>query len=214
VQASTPGIHVQPSDPDNEASEYHCLQCDYDLRGHEGDLRVCPECGFANKVQDLSDAAELADKDIDQHESAPTVAILTFWLIALGLFLMICGYWIAGAVFALPGSAIWVWAVSRFNKRFHWRPGCWETLGWFHLTAALIVLGLLGIGMLTSWVDDSAVNIGGKWASTVPLLLLVLVSGRIKKAISRTNHPYKIARKKLRRLAILTAVEERRRGRT
>lgn len=114
---------------------WHCLQCEYDLRGHVGDPITCPECGFVNELGELKAAARLTDKDIAPFETAPTMAIVWFWLFSLGFYFLTCGWWVAGAIFCVPTAMAWIAAVRQFRERLRGEPGIWDALLWFHFTA-------------------------------------------------------------------------------
>lgn len=199
-----------PGDSETPGAGWHCLQCEYDLRGHVGDPITCPECGFVNEIGELKAAARLTDKDIAPYETAPTMAIVWFWLFSLGFYFLTRGWWVAGAIFCVPTAMLWIVAVRRFHERLRGEPGIWDALLWFHITAGLVVLGM---GLLVV-ISFPLSGLGTRWLSEVlPLGISCAVIVLLGKLGNR-YHPYRIAKRKLRRLAILAAVKERRATKT
>jgi len=198
------------SDSETPGVEWHCIRCEYDLRGHAGDPITCPECGFVNEVGELMAAARLTDEDIAPYETAPTMVILWFWLFSLGFYFLTRGRWVAGAILCVPTAMAWIGAVRRFRERLRGEPGIWDALLWFHITAGLVVLGLSLLIAATSMLDSA----GQRWPEMAVWMVFVtgLVIGQSK--LEPRRHPYWIAKRKLRRLAILAAVKERRATKT
>ena len=58
-----------------DIDRFFCIYCGYDLTGHSGDERRCPECGRATSLEELR--AALAMESIGASE-APVVPSLLF----------------------------------------------------------------------------------------------------------------------------------------
>lgn len=56
-------------DNDSATLDVYCLECGYNLRGHAGDPRRCPECSHLNRMEDLEVPAKLIRKALRRLES-------------------------------------------------------------------------------------------------------------------------------------------------
>ncbi len=78
----------------------YCVSCGYDLRGHEGFPRTCPECGWLNRRRDLQcDGNSFKAHDVASASLLVSASIL---LVLLGLFLVFWT-WAGWIVFGIGG---------------------------------------------------------------------------------------------------------------
>lgn len=143
------------SNRDNEVAtlDLYCLECGYNLRGHAGDPRRCPECGHLNRMEDLEVPAKLIRRALRRLESGAATCGVSAAAMLLVVPLLI------GMVMlnAQPPTFAWIFVVSVgvaamisfVVGMFHFRRSCarnsrWlPTLLWFTVLACLIfVTGL------------------------------------------------------------------------
>lgn len=127
--------------PPADDVDLYCLQCGYNLRGHTGDPRRCPECGSLNPVGDLVVPAPLIKIQLRRMETTPTICVGAFivfvissspWLSFIILrssmgsqpirseALVCCGLpWLASL-------AVLIWSTMRF------RAACLAKSGWLY----------------------------------------------------------------------------------
>ena len=146
----------QPADNENTAPDierFFCIYCGYDLTGHSGDTRRCPECGKTTTLEELR--AALAMRSISAWE-APVVPSL--------LFLPTAFFGLPSAVILLQGSVDWfaamflllfaasavAWclALRTYFRRYGNLYDCLAFLGASHLVAVQIVLGGVVLGAM------------------------------------------------------------------
>ena len=82
----TPSVttSVQPANDENTAPDierFFCIYCGYDLTGHSGDERRCPECGNVTTIELLRAALLVQRRSIRLLEAA-TIPSLLFWAVA------------------------------------------------------------------------------------------------------------------------------------
>ncbi|MHC4443198.1 MAG: hypothetical protein ACYTF1_09325 [Planctomycetota bacterium] len=83
--------------------DLYCLQCGYNLRGHTGDPRRCPECGSLNPVGDLVLPAPLIKAQLRRMETAPTLCVG-----ASVIFLIGCFQWLSFAILSSSMGQPWI----------------------------------------------------------------------------------------------------------
>ncbi len=152
-----------------------CLKCDYDLRGQEGDVRRCPECGTSNDIGEIALVVYERDKDIrPKLDLAFAFSILPSLLLFAGLGIVvtiqfvlggvgfpyvraaaiIVGSWIAGA--GIAGAA------ARFKSGWLAAYCCYSANMYLFL---ITIAG--GVSLLVFAV----------WSKVPPLVLIVLAFG-------------------------------------
>ncbi len=145
-----------PVAPDIE--HFFCIYCGYDLTGHSGETRRCPECGRTTTLEELR--AALAMQSISAWE-APVVPSLLFLLTAFfGFPCMISllqnsfmqdGFdWfpaIIGLLFVVSAVA-WGWALRTYLRKYGNHYDWLLFLGASHLVAVQIGFGGVVLGAM------------------------------------------------------------------
>ena len=75
--SARPGSPSPPEDLD-----LYCLECGYNLRGHSGDPRRCPECFHLNSVGDAELSAEMISRLSCLGKAGWTGALARYHLLA------------------------------------------------------------------------------------------------------------------------------------
>ncbi len=139
-------------DPALADIDLYCLGCGYNLRGHSGDPRRCPECGENNPVGELLLPAELIRAQFEKMESAPVVCVVAT---LLGFPVTLAIIWttlrigrlgalnVCTGVILLVCGVLWFWGASRFQKSCLDNPGWPEVLFKFHALAVGLCLLIL-----------------------------------------------------------------------
>ncbi len=195
---------IPDSSTEGESEARHCLDCGYDLRGHDGDPIRCPECGGENTRADLSIAAKLTTKDFEEFETGPTSAIACFIAILVGLYIIYAGGLACGLVLFLPAAPGWLFAAIDFGKRHGYKNGWVDILAWFHLTILAIVSGIVGFIV----VGDNIRGGTGLGDSIIEIAMMLVLLVLLPKLPEKLN-PYSIAKCKLAAFARRCAVEKK-----
>ncbi|MCG3136413.1 MAG: hypothetical protein HJJLKODD_00246 [Phycisphaerae bacterium] len=66
---------------------WKCIECGYDLSGHHGALRRCPECGYVNHQQAMSHLISDPDVSVFSGPIIPSLVFLPVVLFGLPLLL-------------------------------------------------------------------------------------------------------------------------------
>ncbi|MCZ6651611.1 MAG: hypothetical protein O7D91_01080 [Planctomycetota bacterium] len=158
ADSRTPCVATADGDSANETSapdieRFFCIYCGYDLTGHSGDTRRCPECGKTTTLDELK--AALAMKSINAWE-APVVPSLLFLPTAFFGFPSVvillqnsidwfsAMFWLLFAVSAVA----WCLALRTYFRRYGNLYDCLAFLGASHLVAVQIVLGGVVLGAM------------------------------------------------------------------
>lgn len=147
------GQPVEHDQPTSDIERFFCIYCGYDLTGHSGDARGCPECGKTTTLEELR--AALAMKSISAWE-APVVPSLLFLPTAFfgfpSVIILLQGsvdwfsamFWLLFAVSAVA----WGLALRTYFDRYCNHYDCLAFLGTSHLFAVQIVLGGVALGAM------------------------------------------------------------------
>ena len=138
--ASSVTTSEQPAETDQPAPDierFFCLHCGYDLTGHSGDTRRCPECGKTTWVEELKIALSIQKRGIGVFDPA---VIPSLWFMPLIVFafpsIVVArpNWWWA---ISFPCLGAWVWSIKSFYVRYRHH---YDWL-WFLLEShALVVL--------------------------------------------------------------------------
>jgi len=190
-----------------------CLDCGYDLRGHDADPIRCPECGSENARADLAIAASLSGDDFKEFETGPTTAIACFLCMMGGVAFLFSGVLGYSAILLLPATAIWLVMVWKFGKKHGFKYGWADVLIWFHVTIVVIVVGI-GAAVTLAESIVGTTRTGFRTPNGVLILQIasVFLLPVIFKRIPSTWNPYTIAKRKLTFLAKRSAVERKKHG--
>jgi hypothetical protein len=141
------------SAPDIE--RFFCLYCSYDLTGHSGDIRRCPECGRTTSAEQLCMVLSVHREGIPAFESPVLPSLLFLPMAFFGLpSLFASGPDVILVIFRVVFvffAAAWCWALWSYYRK-HGRHYDWL---WFltesHLLSIQIGLGvlLLGVGVFS-----------------------------------------------------------------
>ena len=151
--ATASGQPPEDDQPAPDIERFFCIYCGYDLTGHSGDTRRCPECGNTTTIEKLR--AALAMKSISAWE-APVVPSLLFLptaffgLPSAGILLQGSVDWFAAMFLLLfAASAVaWCLALRTYFRRYGNLYDCLAFLGASHLVAVQIVLGGVVLGAM------------------------------------------------------------------
>lgn len=133
----------ETSAPDIE--RFFCLHCGYDLTGHSGKRRRCPECGSTTWIEELKVALVIQKKGIGASESPVLPCLLFLPAVFFGppglltegldwfrlLFL---------SLFAISAAA-WFWSLKMYFHRYGHHYDRLLFLGESHLLAIQIGFG-------------------------------------------------------------------------
>ncbi len=180
-----------------------CLFCEYDLRGQSGDPLRCPECGQSNTLSDLEYAAGLTEKEVNSFETPIAVCMGSLLVLALTGGSWLVSRFICGLVLAVPAGIAWAWSIYIFGAVHGFRRPWLGVIAWFHL-AVFAFTAPFGLLIAVFWGSTSEVF--KMTAGPILMLASVLLTQVLKRPWSEPYNPYKIARKKLRRLSRATAV--------
>ena len=183
ANSPAPGVTTsgQPADNVNTASDierFFCLHCGYDLTGHCGDERRCPECGKTTTLEELK-AALAMEKSISAWE-APVFPSLLFLPTAFfgfpSVIIVLQGGvdWFAAVFLLLFGASAIAWClalwsyVRRYRNHYDWLV----FLGESHLVAVQIslggvVLGAMVLALILSGFDTTVLIVAGASAAFV-----------------------------------------------
>ncbi len=129
--------------PDIE--RFFCIHCGYDLTGHSGERRRCPECGSTTWIEELKVALMIQKKGIGASESPVLPCLLFLPAVFFGppglltegldwfrlLFL---------SLFAISAAA-WFWSLRMYFRRYGHHYDRLLFLGESHLLAIQIGFG-------------------------------------------------------------------------
>lgn len=198
---------VSDSPTNGEHDERHlCLDCGYDLRGHDCDPIRCPECGGENTLDDLAIATTLTEDDFKEFETGPTTAIACFLCMAGGMAFLFSGMLGCSVVLLLPATVVWLVAIRNFGRKHRFRYGWVDVLIWFHATVVAI---LLAIGAVV--VGEERIRFRTKLGDLVVELAFWVIVAVSWSLLPTVWNPYAIAKRKLAMLAKRTAVEKKKR---
>ncbi len=129
-----------PAENDKPApniERFFCIYCGYDLTGHSGDARRCPECGSITTTA-LLQAALLVQRRSLRSLEAATIPSLVFWaVIFTGATSMGTRMMWAHILCALSVSA-WVLSIVQYLNRYGHHYDCW----WFLVESHIVRLVL------------------------------------------------------------------------
>ncbi len=142
---------VQPADDVNTAPDierFFCLHCGYDLTGHSGDTRRCPECGNTTWIEELKVALAIQEKGIGADES-PVLPSLLFLPTAFFGFPSVVLFqesdiqWFSFVFlgFFAVSAAAWCWTLRMYFHRYGHHYDRLLFLGESHLLAVQIGFG-------------------------------------------------------------------------
>ncbi len=146
---------VQPADNVNTAPDierFFCLHCGYDLTGHSGERRRCPECGNTTWIEELKLALAIQKKGIGASESPVLPCLLFLPAVFFGPpGLLTEGFdWFRLmflSLFAISAAA-WCWSLRMYFRRYRSHYDRLAFLGASHLVAVQIVLGGVVLGAM------------------------------------------------------------------
>ncbi len=131
------------STPDIE--RFFCLHCGYDLTGHSGERRRCPECGHTTWIEELKVALAIQKKGIGAGESPVLPCLLFLPTIFFGLpSLLTEGLdWFRFMFLSLfvVSAAAWCWTLRMYFHRYGHHYDRLLFLGESHLLAIQIGFG-------------------------------------------------------------------------
>ncbi|MCH7632713.1 MAG: hypothetical protein IIB59_05830 [Planctomycetes bacterium] len=143
-------------DNDSATLDVYCLECGYNLRGHAGDPRRCPECGHLNRVEDLEVPAKLIRRALRRLESGAAICGASAAVMLLVVPLLI----VMVILNAQPPTFAWIFVVSVgvaamiffVVGMFHFRRSCAPESRWL---AALVRFTLLGCAIAVTGLTGS-----------------------------------------------------------
>ncbi len=144
------GPPPEPTQPNLVDIDVYCLKCGYNLRGLSGDPRRCPECFYMNPMGDALIPAEFISTQLRRMETAPTIALGCFALMAVSavpVLLVIAdsfrhpsmgndGPCLCCGLPLLVALGGWLVSVVRF------RDSCGGKAGWLRVLWRYHILGL------------------------------------------------------------------------
>ena len=135
-----------------------CRACGYDLRGHDGTVRRCPECGAANDIADMFSTPSLGSRFknwmhrwswIDALLLGPLVACsAALWYRTLTLRRPLVGYE-AYVPIAFLGAVCFTYLSARYHPMRAYRVG-----GRLARAVLVVVLCLLWVVLFRAWSFD------------------------------------------------------------
>ena len=136
--------------PTSDIERFFCIYCGYDLSGHCGEQRRCPECGRTTSAEQLGMALTVQREGIPAFESPVLPSLLLFPMAFFGLPSLLASgpdpiLVILRVVFVFFAAA-WCWALWSYYRK-HGRHYDWL---WFlvesHLLSIQVSLGVLLFG--------------------------------------------------------------------
>jgi hypothetical protein len=167
--------------PPPDDVDLYCLQCGYNLRGHSGDPRRCPECGHLNPMGDLEIPAELITKQLERMETAPTACVAAFSLVVLCTILWF--YLIIGesreflpllclfCTIQIFSIILWIWGINRFKAACLGRPGWFSLLVKYHIYGS--ILFCIIVLSFAVYIGFKLTNLYVRGLDTTELMLLI-----------------------------------------
>jgi membrane protein DedA with SNARE-associated domain len=186
-----PGDHA---DTDAVRDALTCPSCDYLLRGLEGDVVTCPECGTRCDLAKLVATRWTRPwfKAPFLNQLAYPVATVAFTLIGLMAVAIIdeldgrrtpTTSWVMGVAVLLVGVGLWLWTMNRTRHRFDGLEGPGLALLAHAVLVAYLFGALLGLSGLLSFIGGF---IGGGQSAVfivVGVVVLAIAAGSITGAV-------------------------------
>ncbi len=179
--------------------DLYCLNCGYNLRGHTGDPRRCPECGENNPVGELLLPAELIRAQFEKMETGPVMCVVGVLIgipVALAILWSTIRLGRLGFLNAFTGvillmcAALWWSGAARFRKSCLDKPAWTDVLLRFHVLAvglSLLILlatpfgALLLVAPLCSLFGISSRSFETTgWIALMPVSLAALYFGYVR----------------------------------
>lgn len=156
---------------------FYCLHCGYDLAGHTGDERRCPECGRQTTREAFELAQRVADEPIRAFEPPviPSLIILPTLFMSIPLFaagldlplyvlLFECGLW-----------AWWLFSIYWFLRKYRAHHDRYWFLICSHLFTLIGTFGIQGASVAgISMMTSRRMLVSGLVTAGIAVLLVVL----------------------------------------
>ncbi len=168
----TVSTQVQPAKNEDAAPDidrFFCIYCCYDLTGHSGDARSCPECGNVTTTALLQAALLVQRRSLRSLEPA-TIPSLLFWIVVFAGAISIGTQQLWAHVFCALSVSAWVWSIARYLTRYGHHYDCW----WFLLESHIVRL-VLPVAALVLIVSGLLLVMSGpRWqVVAVPMISVV-----------------------------------------
>jgi hypothetical protein len=132
----------------------HCYRCGYRLRGLIGDPCRCPECGLLNPSRIPGQVHSAVRAVLRPLRSSSRLTAAGPLGLGLALALLCREHYLAAALPAVIGLALWSLGLLRFRRLRATCPGASAVLLAYHASGAafammfiVVALGLLGTGL-------------------------------------------------------------------
>lgn len=133
---TTSGQPPEDEKPAPDIERFFCLHCGYDLTGHSGERRRCPECGQFTSLDELKIALSVQKRGIAASEPAVRSSLLSLPLIFFGLPSVLIDFPNRWWVISVPCLVAWIWSTISFYFRYRHH---YDWL-WFLLESHALVL--------------------------------------------------------------------------
>ncbi len=185
ADSHTPSVTTseQPAENENTAPDierFFCIYCGYDLTGHSGDARRCPECGNVTTAALLQAALLVQRRSLRSLEPA-TIPSLLFWIVVFAGATSLGTEQLWAQVLCALSVAAWVWSIARYLTRYGHHYDCWWFLLESHivrlvLPVAALVLIVSGLFLVMAGPRRQVVA-GPRWqVVAVPVISVITLS--------------------------------------
>ncbi len=136
---------VQPAEnkePASDIERFFCVYCGYDLTGHSGDERRCPECGKVTTTELVQTALLVQRRSLRSFDVSMAPSLL-FWIVVFAGASCIGTLQLWTYVLCALSASAWVWSIVRFLNRYGHHYDCWWFLVESHIVRLILPVAVL-----------------------------------------------------------------------
>lgn len=122
----------------SDIERFFCIHCGYDLTGHSGDTRRCPECGQSTSMEELEVALLIQKRGVPAYEPAVIPSLFILFVVVFGIPSWFPGCPTGWRAIAALSVIVWISGLIFFHLRYGHHYDKWVFLGESHFVVVVV----------------------------------------------------------------------------